>query len=311
MKKIIITGALGHIGSALIRAIPNAFECEIIMIDNLLTQRYCSLFNLPKNAKYKFIEADIMNADLTQIFERADVVIHLAAITNAAGSFDKTSEVEEVNYIGTKKVVEACMAAGAKFIFLSTTSVYGTQNEIVDEDCSRSELQPQSPYAESKLKSEEYLKTLQGKLEYIILRFGTIAGYSIGMRFHTAVNKFCWQSVMNEPITVWKTAYHQKRPYLDLVDAINALVYIIQNNIFDGEVYNVLTQNCTVSEIVDMIKEEISDININFVETKIMNQLSYDVANEKFKKLGFKYTGDLKQSIKTTINTLKGANSGE
>lgn len=310
MKKIIVTGALGHIGSALIRALPDAFGCEIIMIDNLLTQRYCSLFNLPKNGHYTFIEADIMNADLTQMFEGADAVIHLAAITNAARSFDKAQEVEEVNFVGTQKVVDACMRVGAKFIFLSTTSVYGTQNDVVDEACSKEELQPQSPYAESKFKSEEYLKTLKEKLDYIILRFGTIAGYSVGMRFHTAVNKFCWQAVMNEPVTVWKTAYHQKRPYLDLVDAINALVYILKNDLFDGEVYNILTQNCTVSEIVEMIKEEVQTIRVNFVETKIMNQLSYNVANEKFKKLGFVYTGNLRHSIKETVNTLRSANSG-
>ncbi len=310
MKKIIVTGALGHIGSALIRALPNAFECQIVMLDNLLTQRYCSLFNLPKNGTYKFIEADIMDADLTKIFQGADAVVHLAAITNAAGSFDKAKEVEEVNFIGTQKIVDACMSVGAKFIFLSTTSVYGTQNDIVDENCSKEELQPQSPYAESKFKSEEYLKTLKGQLDYIILRFGTIAGSSIGMRFHTAVNKFCWQAVMDDPITVWKTAYHQKRPYLDLVDAVNALIYILKNDLFDGEIYNILTQNCTVSEIVDMIKEEISDIQVNFVETKIMNQLSYNVANEKFKKLGFEYTGDLQNSIKETITMLRRANSG-
>ena len=64
-KRIVITGALGHIGSRLVRDLPVAFPgTQIIMIDNLVTQRYGSLFDLPKNGKYKFIGADILDIDL-------------------------------------------------------------------------------------------------------------------------------------------------------------------------------------------------------------------------------------------------------
>lgn len=309
MKKIVITGALGHIGSKLIRTLPAQMDdAEIIMIDNMLTQRYCSLFNLSDRYNYKFIETDILEHDLNDLFKDASYVIHLAAITNAAGSFGNATEVENVNYIGTKKVIDACIKNKCKLIFLSTTSVYGTQKEVVDEDCSKDELQPQSPYAVSKLNSEIELKKHNNVLNYIILRFGTIFGFSEGMRFHTAVNKFCWQAVMKQPLTVWKTAYNQKRPYLDLDDAANAIAFLIKNDIFDNEIYNVLTKNLTVKDIVDSIRKNITNIDINFVETEIMNQLSYDVSNEKFKKLGFKFTGDQDTSIKQTIDLLKQAN---
>src|ERR1700704_5984440 len=64
-------------------------------------------------------------------------------------------------------------------------------------------------------------------LRCVIFRFGTIAGASIGMRFHTAVNKFAWQACLGIPITVWRTALHQKRPYLSLRDAVRALAFVL------------------------------------------------------------------------------------
>jgi len=310
MQKIVITGALGHIGSKLIRSLPEQIEdIEIVMIDNMLVQRYFSLFDLPSQYKYTFIEDDILTYDLDELFHGASHVVHLAAITNAADSFANADEVEEVNYIGTKKVIQACVKSGSKLVFLSSTSIYGTQNEVVDENCSKEELNPQSPYAHSKFQSEAELKLHDNELDYIILRFGTIFGTSRGMRFHTAVNKFCWQAVMGQPLSVWETAYNQKRPYLDLEDAVNAIAFLIKNDIFDNDIYNVLTKNLTVKDIVDTIKSNLDDVTINFVKTKIMNQLSYDVANQKFKDLGFTFRGDTKKAIAETINMLKSSNA--
>jgi len=306
MKKILITGALGHIGSKFIHTIkPGNFE-EVRIIDNLSTQRYCSLFNLPSKVKFKFYEDDIRKADLLKLTKDIDVVLHLAAITDAANSFDKKDEVFSVNYEGTRKVSEACLSNGCKMIFPSTTSVYGTQSEIVDENCPETDLKPQSPYAESKILAEKMLTDFgkQG-LKFITLRLGTIFGTSVGMRFHTAVNKFCWQAVLGQPITVWRTALNQKRPYLDLSDAIRAFFFIIRKNLFTNEIYNVVTTNSTVGQIIDIIKKDIPDVSINYVDSKIMNQLSYTVSNEKFKKIGFRFRGDIKKGIHETIKILK------
>jgi UDP-glucose 4-epimerase len=182
--------------------------------------------------------------------------------------------------------------------------VYGSQSELVDEDCPESDLKPQSPYAESKLNGENLLHKLQD-LDYIICRFGTICGISEGMRFHTAVNKFCWNAVMKQPIPVWSTALHQKRPYLTLTDAVNALLFIIQRNLFDKRVYNIVTDNLTVNDIINFIKEYISELEIKLVDTKIMNQLSYKVSSKRFEEQGFNTHTLIKDSISDTIKLLK------
>ena len=309
--KIVVTGAIGHIGSYLVRDLAEQFPgAEIVMIDNMMTQRFPSLFNLSALGRYRFIEGDVTRIDLQPILKGAHVLIQLAAITDAAGSFDKADLLEANNYQATMKVAEACAKNGTRLIALSSTSVYGTQNEVVAEDCSPDELKPQSPYAITKLKEEQLITKLclDGGLKAISCRFGTIFGASPGMRFHTAVNKFCWQAVMGQPITVWRTAYDQKRPYLDLVDAARAIAFIIRKDLFDGRIYNVLTHNATVRQVVDIVREFVPDLQVNFVDSQIMNQLSYTVSRERFMAEGFVFSGDLRRGIGETIGLLRQAN---
>lgn len=310
--RIVVTGALGHIGSRLIRTLPDRFpDAEIVLVDNLVTQRFCSLFDLPAHGRYRFLEADVLECDLEEIFRGAEVVVHLAAITNAAGSFGNAAEVEQVNLSGSERVARACIATGAALIFLSTTSVYGTQADVVDENCAVEELKPQSPYADSKLRAEQMLQALgreQG-LRFVTCRFGTIFGISPGMRFHTAVNKFCWQAAMGQPITVWRTAFHQRRPYLDLGDAVDALCMIMEKRLYDRRVYNVVTVNSSVSAITGIIGTLLPGISIRYVDTEIMNQLSYNVDSSRFREQGFRFRGDLERGIRETVQLLRNSNA--
>jgi UDP-glucose 4-epimerase len=309
--KIVVTGALGHIGSRLIRELPHAIpNCEILMLDDLSTQRYCSLFNLPSEGTYRFVEADVLKHDLKPLFKSADAIIHLAAITNAAGSFSNPEQVEEVNFIGTERVAQACVEVNSPLIFPSTTSVYGTQAMLVDEECSVDELKPQSPYAESKLKAEKLLEQMgiSVGLRFVICRFGTICGTSPGMRFHTAVNKFCWQAVMGQPLTVWRTALHQKRPYLSLADGVEALKFILQKGLYDNRVYNVVTDNLTPADLIRMIEMCAIKPEIQYTDSQIMNLLSYEVSNRRFSEQGFAFSGSIKQDIFDTVALLR--NSG-
>lgn len=308
--KIVVTGGLGHIGSRLIRKLPEAIPgAEIIILDNLKVQRYCSLFHLPKEGNYKFVQGDILDDGLlTRVIQGADAVVNLAANTEPEMSVEKEQEVEEVNFVGTMKVADCCAKWDVPMFFPSSTSVYGAAETYVDETTAVSVEAAQSPYAKTKVKSEEYLSKLgrESNFRFTVCRFGTIFGISPGMRFHTAVNKFTWQACTGQPLSVWETAWEQRRPYLDIEDAVSAICFIIKNHCFYNEIYNIVTVNAAVKDIVAEIEKNLADVQVGFVKSKIMNTLSYDVSCEKIKALGFIPEGSLERGVKDTVELLQG-----
>ena len=266
-----------------------------------------SLFNLPDGCHYEFVEADVLTADLIALFTGADAVVHLAALTNGA-RHDLRAQMERVNVEGTARVAGACAAMGIGLLFPSTTSVYGVPHGIVTEDCVNADLRPQSPYAEWKLRSEDLLRSLGAKegLRFLIFRVGTIFGPSVGMRFHTAVNQFCWRAVGGQPLEVWTTASHQFRPYLDLTDAVRAMIFMLRRGQYDEHVYNVLTLNATVTHVVDVLRTYVPDLGITYVDSPLMNDLSYCVDDERLTRLGFEVRGSLERGIGDTVAMLTG-----
>ena len=128
------------------------------------------------------------------------------------------------------------------------------------------------------LQLEQMLQEMGKKqgLNFVISRLGTIFGTSIGMRFHTAVNKFCWQAVLGEPLTVWKTALGQKRPYLGINDAVNSIKFFIEKDLFKGEIYNIVTSNCSVSEVIHAIKNHIQNI-YNSITVQVRHAILFTI----------------------------------
>lgn len=296
-SKVLITGGCGHIGSHLIR---NSKFHKPTVVDNFLTGRYCSLFNLDNAVQ--FVEKDFTDFDPTGY----DTVIHLAAITDAASSFKNKSELELINVEKTKDFISKCQDSGVKrFIFPSSTSVYGVAADVVDEDNSTYE-NPQSPYAESKLKIEKYLESNTSTMEYVILRLGTIFGISEGMRFHTAINKFCWEAARGIPLTIWKDNFDQFRPYLGLNDACSAINFFADYKSTNvNSKYNVLTGNYKLSSIVGIIESMVKNVECNMVNTPLLNQYSYNVSDEKVRALGFTPKDDLTIEVTKTLNLLR------
>ena len=131
--KLIITGSCGHIGSFVankIHLIPKIKE--IILIDNLSSNRYISLFNLKSN-NYKFYQIDLTKKNSLNKFKNISYLIHCASMTNAENSFSVEKQMYKNNIDCMKNVIDFCRKKKVKLIHLSSTSVYGKQTDIVDE----------------------------------------------------------------------------------------------------------------------------------------------------------------------------------
>jgi UDP-glucose 4-epimerase len=300
---ILITGGLGHIGTHLLKSINKIRNLnKVYIIDNNSNNRINSIFN------YKLKNLNLILDDLSdktcfkKIKHKIDVIIHLASITDAESSVKNKKKVFNNNYKSFLNIVQFSRVNKCKLIHISSTSVYGSNESLVDEDCT--ELRPQSPYAEVKLLEENHLKKIK-KINYVTLRFGTIVGYSMGMRFHTAVNKFCYHAIMGKPITVWKTAMDQYRPYLSLDDAFTTLKYIIEKNYFDNKIHNVCSNNYTVRQIISFIKKYKKKFFIKFTNSKIMNQLSYKVITKNDLMKNIKLKGEIQTDIKKIFDSFK------
>ena len=303
--KILITGALGHIGSYVAENIYKIKKVkETILIDNLQSNGPSSLYNLNKKSKLSFYIRDLNNKKSLNDFKNIDYLIHCASMTNAEKSFEREKEMTQNNLNCLKTVINFCKSQKVKLIHISSTSVYGKQTDLVDETCEKKYLKPQSPYAKIKLIEENLLKK-EKKLKYTTFRFGTIAGVSKGIRFHTAVNKFCFNAALNKNITVYKTALHQYRPYLSLSDAFKVFKFCIEKNFFKNDIFNALSGNFTVNQILKKIKKFKRKIKITFVKSEIMNQLSYHVNNAKLNNAGLKLNANLEKDIENTLNLFK------
>jgi UDP-glucose 4-epimerase len=256
---VVITGACGHLGSLLIRRLLARGE-PLTLIDNLYTQKQCALFGI--EGKVEFIEADVATVE-PGVF-KDQVVVHLAAIAEPQTSIDKPDYVRSYNTMLTQAVIRG---KPKHLIFASSAGVYGPQLGLIIEDCQT--FNPQTPYAVGKLKDEALIQL--DVANYTIFRFGTLFGPSLGMRFHTAVNKFCWQAATRQPITVWQGAYDQTRPYLDISDACDAIMAPRQG------VHNLATCHATVADVIGLIRDCIPSTRIKIVASPPIDQGTYQI----------------------------------
>ena len=289
---VLVTGGSGYLGSQLIRDLPKmaAFKgATIRILDNQLRERYVSLWNLPKSVRYEFLEGDIRNpADLKQALQDVETIFSLSDITNAPLSFDRKELTLDTNYKGVLNLFDEALRDGVqKFVYTSTCSVYGPTSGVVNEDA---ECKPASPYGESKLAAERemYGRAAEAGFDWTAIRLGTVYGWAIGMRFDTIVNRFTYLAAQGRPLTVYDTAWREKRPYVSAKDAMQAYRIAATHSVAKGRVFNVVRENANMEMIISAIRSVFPHMEVTTTKTPSLNQLSYEVDGSRFRALGFR-----------------------
>lgn len=233
--KVLITGGAGFIGSNLGEFLLRQGHSLIILDE--LNDFYSpglkreNLASMEKAGAFDFHEVDICDYErVSEIFQsaRPDAVIHLAARAGVRPSLDQPLLYERVNIYGTTCLLEASRHAGVrKFVFASSSSIYGIANQVPFSEEDHSNL-PISPYAATKLAGEKIAYTYFHlySMPVVCLRFFTV--YGPRQRPDLAIRKFTENISRGEPITVYGDG-STGRDYTfidDTVQGINAALHL-------------------------------------------------------------------------------------
>ena len=303
--RCIVTGGAGFIGSNLVDKLIDEGH-EVIIFDNYSTGKKENI-----NPKAKFFLVDVSHEPsfksktMKDIMTGVDVVFHLAALARVQPSIENPIEYHNTNINGTLNMLDVCRKYGVKrFVFSSSSSVYGDVREEDLPTSENSELNPMSPYALHKLVGEQYCKLyseLYG-LETVSLRYFNVYGerQPIEGAYTLVMGVFAQQRLNGEKMTI-RGDGEQRRDFTyvgDVVDAnIKCMEYPLELN---GDILNVGNgDNKSVNDIADLIGGE----RVN-LEPVIEPRVTL-ADNTKIKKLlDWKPTQDLNQWVEKWVKDL-------
>lgn len=291
-QTILITGGAGFIGSNLADTLLN-YGYKVIVVDNFddfysrdIKQK--NIVHNLKNKNYKLFKADIRNyKKIEKIFtkNKIDYVYHLAAKANVRKSFKNPEKYFETNVSGTENILKCFVKFNTKkFIAASSSSVYGVLDaEQFSEDAKN--LNPISPYAESKLKMEKLVEkyTKEYNLNSVIIRPFTV--YGPRQRPDLAICKFINKICKGEPINVYGDG-SSLRDYTYITDLISALYSCISVdtgkfqiiNIGTSEPINLKTMISVIEQclgknaIINYLPEQKGDVPKTYADTSKARQ---------------------------------------
>lgn len=302
--KILVTGGLGNLGIALIKSLLNQKNINLTVLDTISNNKITARNFLDHN-NVGFYEATTSGSIDKKIKAlNVDLIIHMAAKLDHIEKGIIFSKYSTRNNEMTQNVVDYCSQENIKLIYPSSTSVYHRLEGKVDET---SNVQNNTyNYSTSKIFDEQYLlKKASDNLKYTILRLGSVHGYSMSMKFNTSVNKFCWNYARNIPLPIWSGSLQTVRPYLSLDDFIRAILFIISKNMFEGQVYNLVTNSYSTSQIIQFIEKcggktaQLEYIDVGEHEFK-----SIYTSTEKIKHEGFQFFGSIEKDIRDVLKYL-------
>ncbi|MFC5701440.1 NAD-dependent epimerase/dehydratase family protein [Cohnella faecalis] len=258
--KIIVTGAAGFIGSHLCERLLRDPSNEIVGIDCFLDSgtppwiRERNIRDLLAHPRFAMHRSHLLQIDWDPILPGTDVVIHLAGVPGVRSSWggDFTAYVTN-NVLVTQSLLEACRKHPVrKFIYGSTSSVYGEKTGKVSEDA---EVVPLSPYGVSKLSGEHLCRVYQlnDALPVAILRFFTV--YGPRQRPDMAFHRFIRRILAREPIPVFGNG-EQSRDFTFVEDCVAGIAAAAYADGILGETINIGgKERASVLQCVSLLEE--------------------------------------------------------
>ena len=277
--KVLIVGGAGYVGGGIVDLLSK--ENEVTVYDSLIYEN-----SYRKNVD--FIFGDIRDyKKINNVLDQYDAVIWLAALVGDGACAINPALTHEINSETVKNLAKNFKG---KIVFLSTCSVYGAQEGILDES---SEVNPLSEYASSKLIAEKYL----ADSDSIIFRLGTLFG--IGdkfsrIRLDLVVNILTTKAYIDKKMSVF--GGEQWRPLLHVKDVANAIAHTLDTQ--TNGVFNLHYKNFKIIEIANEIKKKISDVEIETTPLPFQDARNYQVSSDKLRDAtGFQATVDLIHGI--------------
>lgn len=256
MKKYLVTGGAGFIGSHLVDKLVEQNH-KVIIIDNLSTGKKENI-----NPKADFYQLDICDFEkIKPIFQGINYVFHLAAIPRVPVSIKNPVLTSEVNILGTINVFKAAIDARVKrIIFASSSSVYGEQDRLPLEESMIPN--PLSPYGLQKLVGEQFAKlfTKIYDLPIICLRFFNVYGPRIDFNsdYSLVLGKFLRLKAEKKPLTIFGDG-EQTRGFCFVDDVVDANIKAMESEkLKGGEVINVgQEKNYSINYLSKLIGGEV------------------------------------------------------
>jgi UDP-glucose 4-epimerase len=296
---ILITGGAGYIGTELVSRLALDERVKRIVVYDNLSRPNFSLFlggRKEGHEKLQFYKGELLDSrHLKKVLQGIDVVYHLAAKVTTPFANDDAHLYEQVNHWGTAELVYAVEESNVKkFIYASSSGIYGDSEEAVDE---QSEPKPKTFYAISKLRGEEHVARLLSKIDAYIFRCGNVYGYNRGMRFDAVINKFVFEANFQKRITVHGDG-NQSRSFIHIESLAKAFVNVLHSDLVSGT-YNLVERSIKVIDVVDELKQLIPDLEFIFINQHLkLHQLKVKENLIVSQKLGIDVHTPLNKALK-------------
>jgi UDP-glucose 4-epimerase len=296
--RILITGGLGYIGYTLIEQLTGLSipEVEIVIYDNLSRNEF-SLLNAHhlNGAHIRFIKGDLLdNHKLQKEVIKADVVIHLAAMVTTPFEDKFFHHFDQVNHWGTANLVSAVEDSDVKhFIYLSSISVFGTNEEMVDENTL---VNPDSSYGISKYQAEKHVQRLINKIPTHIIRSGNVYGYNPAIRLDAVINRFMYEAQFEGRVRINGDG-SQFRGFISVVELSDIITSLVQNPNYNSGIHLAVTKSLSMNDVLDVLLKIYPDTEfIHSNENMRMKSIKVTVPSSIVKDLNVENT-DLEQEL--------------